>query len=178
MPEMYAQGEIFIFEVLLLFRSAFARLVAGHFKAPNHLNLYLLRDFFEPYTEPSQGTDSSSFYSLLYFCKSRQGYIKAPNHLRFSPLLYFGESHQLRLFFNSQPCTVWCNANIQSCAVSCNSSTAHLRFLRSSLSGGQNFCWFRKFPGRPHNPCNHTSHVRMNCSLLFQQYPAFLIIFL
>ena len=48
------------------------------------------------------------------FARLVEGYLKAPNHFRFSSLLYFHKSRQLRLFSISQLWAVWRKARTKS----------------------------------------------------------------
>ena len=120
------RGEVWIFSEPLLLRSAFARLVQGHFNALNRLSFSLLlynRDFS---IGPSQGIEYLSFpcFSILRVsCRtiSRQRIILVS--IRFST---FASLIQFRLFSASQPWVFWHKASVQSDVTSSNFSTGIL----------------------------------------------------
>ena len=113
------RDEIRIFSELLVLCSAFSTLVQDHLKAADHRSFYSLFDFLECGTGPSQGSESSSYDSLLYFYEYRQ----------------------LRLFFTSQPWVVWRKVSVHRSVTSCSSSAGFLFALRSSLQRS-NLPWF------------------------------------
>ena len=114
--------------------STFASLVKGHLKEPNHM--------------------------LLDFCKSHLGHLKAPNHFKFSLLLCFHESGTTQALFYLT------TLNSLTQVQRPEQRNILLLFCRSSsfpvrLCWGRNLPWFIQFPGRPHNPCRQTSHLRV-----------------
>ena len=97
------------------------------------------------------------------FVRLVQDHLKAPNNHRFSSLLYFLDSLQLRFFSTIQPWVVWCEVSAQSGVTSSSSSAGPLRFLESKYSLVD---IFPDVHGNPRGPASRLRVARAHASCL------------